>query len=229
MKRLSLAALLSCAALPAAAAPFDATLPVTITGPTSLAPYDSITRQPIYGPYTATVLNDTSDTLTLDEAAMSLVSSDGAIQTNGTKWTGFFPSPITIAPGHSALYTTGGVWAVGPSGDTADIVFWAEYSTYQFRVAGRDEGSGANYADFINPANDGSGSGFLFCTQCAHPPSFLYSPSPGHDVFGAAAELTLTIDPVDPVNEPSSLGLLITLLLGLEFLRRRNAAPQLAP
>lgn len=226
MRRLLLAALASCAAFPAAADPFIATLPVTITGPSVLAPYNPMTHQPIYGPYTATVLNDTRDTLTLDEAVMSLVSPDGAVGTNGTKWTGFFPRPITIAPGQNASYTTGGAWATGPSGDTADIVFWAEYSTYQMRISGRDEGSGANYADFINPALDGSGSGsgFTFCTQCARPPTFLYSPSLGFDVFGGAAEFALKIDPVNPVDEPSSLGLVIVALLGLEFLRRRSPA-----
>jgi hypothetical protein len=146
----------------ARADPFVATLPVTISGPTSLVPVANplnVQLSETYGPYTATVTNNTDVSLTVDYAVMSLISPDGAVQSTIGGWLGFLPSTpgnptqgaLSLAPGQSAEYSAARLYAVGSVGDTAELAFWTEYSSFpadpNYR-GGCGPGAGTNFATY---------------------------------------------------------------------------------
>jgi MYXO-CTERM domain-containing protein len=218
-----------------------ATLPVTLTGPTSLSPIANplLGTEPRYGPYTATVTNNTAATLTVDYAVLGLISPDGAFQGTGGWSTGILPEPypaaITLAPGQSAEYVSSGdVYAVGPVGDTAEISFWTEYSSFPAadHIAGCYGEGGTTvppasqyscaptpYAVDGGPVPDPDFYSSFCLPLCVQPEVFAFPPSknPGYEIVGGAAVLDLTI-----VDEPSAAALLAAALGLLALLRRRT-------
>jgi hypothetical protein len=114
------------------------------------------------------VTNNTAVSLTVDYAVMSLISPSGAVQSTPGGWQDMLPEPypaaITLAPGQTAEYIAGGLYAVGQVGDTAELAFWTEYSSFPHGVV-----AGAG-----NLGNAAEYSYSLF----RHPPSMTSSTFP---------------------------------------------------